>query len=123
MSKSILIADDSAEMRLMARKVVESMPGFAVCGEAADGVEAVEKARELAPDLVILDLAMPRLNGFEAARALRATGSRVPIILFTLHADVVSPVQASAAGIDAVVAKIGGCGALAIQVERLLAVA
>ena len=120
MSKSILIADDSAQMRLMARKVVESMPGFAVCGEAVDGFEALEKTRQLAPDLVILDLAMPRMNGFEAARALRASGSRVPIILFTLHADVVSPVQASAAGIDAVVAKIGGCEALSSQVERLL---
>ena len=123
MSKSILIADDSAQMRLLARKVVESMPGFAVCGEAADGVEAVEKARQLSPDLVILDLAMPRMNGFEAARALRESGSRVPIILFTLHADVVSPKQATAAGIDAVVAKIGCSADLASQVERLLAVA
>ena len=119
----VLIADDSAEMRKRTRRVNESLDGFHICGEAADGLDAVEKARELIPDLIILDLAMPRMNGFDAARALRTIGISAPIILFTLHASIVSPAEASAMGIDAVVPKIGDVEALLGQVERLLAAA
>lgn len=121
MSKTILIADDGAEMRKLTRKVIETISASLVCIEAVDGLEAVEKTRELAPDLVILDLSMPRLNGLDTARALRSAGNRVPIILFTLHADSISLLQASAAGIDAIVAKVGDLEGLVSQVERLLA--
>ena len=121
MSKTILIADDGVEMRKLTRKVIETISASLVCIEAVDGLEAVEKTRELAPDLLILDLSMPRLNGLDAARALRGSGSRVPIILFTLHADSISLLHASAAGIDAIVAKVGDLEGLVSQVERLLA--
>jgi DNA-binding NarL/FixJ family response regulator len=58
-----------------------------VRGEAVDGVEAIEKASKLQPDLVLLDLAMPRLNGAEAASVIRSAMPRVPILLFTMYAD------------------------------------
>jgi DNA-binding NarL/FixJ family response regulator len=103
--KSILIADDSGAIRTATRHSVESQPGLEVCGEAIDGLDAVEKARTLKPDLIILDLAMPHMNGLQAARELRAMMVRVPIILFTLHADSVTPQDALAAGISAVVSK------------------
>jgi DNA-binding NarL/FixJ family response regulator len=118
---SVLIADDGVEIRKLVRRVIETIPGFTVCGEAVDGLEAVQKARALSPDLVILDLAMPRMNGLDAAHVLRTTGSRVPIILFTLHADILSASQVSAAGIDAIVPKIGDVEGLLQEVERLLA--
>ena len=120
MSKTVLIADDRGEVRKSTRKVVESIPGCVVCGEAVDGADAVQKARELEPDLVIMDLAMPHMNGFDAARALRISGSHVPIILFTGYDSLISPTQISYAGIDAVVPKMG-FERLITQVQRLLA--
>ena len=123
MPKTVLIADDRGEIRKTTRSVVETIPGCVVCGEAVDGADAVQKARELEPDLVIMDLAMPHMNGFDAARALRTLGSRVPIILLTMYAYLISPAQASAAGIDVVVPKSGDVAGLTTQVERLLAAA
>jgi CheY-like chemotaxis protein len=90
-----------------------------VCGEAVDGFDVIEKSRRLTPDLIILDLAMPRMNGMETARQLRAMMVRVPVILFTLFADVVSAQDALAAGISAVVSKTD-LPALNHQIERLL---
>ena len=59
-------------VRIAIRRFLEGQPGFDVCGEAVDGLDALEKARFLLPDLIILDLTMPRMNGFQAARELRA---------------------------------------------------
>jgi len=118
-SKCILIADDSRAIRSATRLSLESPPGLEVCGEAVDGLDAVEKARRLKPDLIILDLAMPRMNGLQAARELRAMMVRVPIILFTLHADAVPPQVAVAAGISAVVSKMN-IPALRQHIESLL---
>ena len=69
--KRILIADDSSLVRHLIAILLQKQAGFEVCGEAGDGLEAVEKAQQLKPDLVILDLAMPRMNGVEAASVLR----------------------------------------------------
>jgi DNA-binding NarL/FixJ family response regulator len=103
--KSILLVDDSAVIRTATRHFLESQPGFEVCGEAGDGIQALEKARDLKPDLIILDLAMPHMNGLQTARELRVRKLTVPIILFTWHADAVPFEQAEAAGITAVVSK------------------
>jgi CheY-like chemotaxis protein len=104
-AKSILIVDDSLAVRTVTRLFLESQPGFEVCGEAVDGLDALEKARDLSPDLIILDLEMPRMNGLQAARELRTRMVRTPIILFTIYADEVRPQEALAAGVSAVVSK------------------
>jgi len=105
MSKSILIADDSQEVRKHVSRILRSNQDFEVCAEAVNGQEAVAKARELHPDLVILDLGMPVMNGLEAARELKRILPRVPIILFTLHGQILSDAEARPFGIDRVVAK------------------
>jgi CheY-like chemotaxis protein len=104
-TKYILLVDDNEVVRIATRHFLESQPGFLVCAEAVDGIEALEKARELSPDLIILDLAMPRMNGLQTARALRATMQTVPIILFTWYADAIQPRDAADAGVSAVISK------------------
>lgn len=86
MRKHILLVDDSQAVRTLARTYIESQMGLEICGEASDGVEGVEKALALTPDLIVMDLSMPRMNGLEAARELRRKMPNVPIILFTLYA-------------------------------------
>jgi two-component system vancomycin resistance associated response regulator VraR len=103
--KQILLVDDSDVIRVATRHFLERQPGFAVCGEAIDGLDAVEKAQELHPDLIILDLAMPRMNGLEAARELRIMMPAVPIILFTWYADAIQAEDATDAGINVIVSK------------------
>ena len=119
MPGSILIVDDNPQIRRLLRSFLEAVPGCRVCGEAEDGLEAIEKAGELRPDLVILDLSMPRMNGLEAARVLRSKRTEMPILLFTLYADLIQPEEAEAAGITAVFSKSNLAG-LAKQAETLL---
>ena len=89
-SKTVLIADDSASMRLSVRRLLEGRHSELVVREAVDGVDVIEKAKTSHPDLILLDLAMPRLNGAEAAAVLKNDMPETPIILFTmteLHVD------------------------------------
>jgi DNA-binding NarL/FixJ family response regulator len=86
MPKKILIADDNVQIRFLIRSLVESAE-FTVVGEAGNGKDAVEKAKQLSPDLILLDLAMPVVNGAEAAAILNDQLPAIPIILFTLHQD------------------------------------
>lgn len=81
----ILIADDHDVARRGIRAVLESHPGWQVCGEAKDGREAVELAATQKPDLVLLDIGMPNLNGLEAARQILATAPDVLILILTMH--------------------------------------
>ncbi len=64
----ILVADDDSTIRKLLKRLLEDHPQWEVCGEAVDGLDAVAKTEELAPDVVILDLGMPRMNGLQAAR-------------------------------------------------------
>jgi DNA-binding NarL/FixJ family response regulator len=120
--KNILLVDDSELIRLATRHFLESQPGFKVCGEAVDGIDALEKASHLNPDLIILDIAMPRMNGLQTARELRARMYKIPIILFTWYADAVQPEDAEEAGISAVISK-SNPAALQSHVTSLLAAA
>jgi DNA-binding NarL/FixJ family response regulator len=105
MAKTILIADDSAQVRKYITRVLSANQEFEFCPEAVDGRDAVAKARECHPDLIILDLGMPIMNGLETARELKRVMPVVPIILFTLHGEMISEEQASSSGVDLVVAK------------------
>jgi CheY-like chemotaxis protein len=82
-AKRILIVDDSGVVRQIIRRGLERS-GYVVCGEAADGVQAVTKARELKPDLIVMDLVMPGINGVEATSIIRSTMPKLQIIAFTM---------------------------------------
>src|SRR5580700_10346941 len=84
MSKRILVADDSDAVRRVIRAYL-TQEDFEVCGEAVDGEDAVEKARKLKPDLILLDVAMPRTNGIETAAVLKGMMPNVRIVLFTMY--------------------------------------
>jgi DNA-binding NarL/FixJ family response regulator len=105
MSKSILIVDDSLPVRRMLRSFVESWTRFEVCGEAVNGVDAIEKARTLHPDLIVMDLSMPVMNGLEAGSVLKAMLPKIPIVMYTVHDPAAMKIQALAAGVRAVVQK------------------
>ena len=81
----ILIADDHDIVRGGLRVLLENHPGWQVCGEAATGRAAVAMAKQLVPDIAILDLAMPELNGLETTRQIRAAVSGVEVLIFTMH--------------------------------------
>lgn len=115
----ILIADDSAQVRKYVAKLLRANQDFEVCEEAADGLDALRKAKECGPDLVILDLGMPRMNGLETAREIKRAMPIVPIILFTLHGEVISNEQAGQSGIDLVIPK-SDISKLSEQVRSLL---
>ena len=81
----ILIADDHEVVRRGIRALLESHPSWTICGEVGDGRQAVEQAKQLAPDLVILDIAMPGLNGLDAARRIREVAPRAQILILTMY--------------------------------------
>jgi len=94
----ILIADDHELIRQGLRKVLEERPGWTVCGEAITGREAVAKARELRPDVVVLDVGMPELNGLEAARQIRRALPNTEVLFLTMHDSERLAQEALAAG-------------------------
>jgi DNA-binding NarL/FixJ family response regulator len=100
-----LIADDQEFIRQALCHLFTSQENFDVCGEAEDGREAVEMAQVLHPDLILLDLSMPVMNGLEAACELKRLMAMVPIIVFSEYGDVFSEREARSSGISAVVSK------------------
>src|SRR5260221_883307 len=115
----ILVIDDAESVRDIIGIFLENA-GFEVCGEAADGVEGIEQAKKLKHGLMVLDLAMPRMNGVEAASVLNQTMPRVPILLLTLYQNLVGPSLASAIGVKAVLDKTDGLDKLVACVHSLL---
>lgn len=102
MAKCVLIVDDNEAVRGAVRAILESN-GLEVCGEASDGIEAVEKATELQPDVVILDVKMPKMNGIEAATILKRRLPTTRILLMSLYQ--IGPAVVSASGATAVFEK------------------
>jgi DNA-binding NarL/FixJ family response regulator len=120
MSKRILVADDSDTVRRVVHSYL-TQRDFDVCGEAVDGEDAIEKARELKPDLILMDVAMPRTNGIEAASVLKDMMPNVRIVLLTMYSEAVGrafPLKGLA--VDAVIAKADGMSRLAECVQSLL---
>jgi DNA-binding NarL/FixJ family response regulator len=81
----ILLADDHDVVRRGVREILEEQPGWEVCGEAVDGREAVELALELVPQIVVLDLAMPLLNGLEATRLIKKALRKTEVLILSMH--------------------------------------
>jgi len=105
MLKSILIADDNEFIRQALCHLFTSQEDFDVCGDAENGMEAIEMAQLLHPDLILLDLSMPVMNGVEVACELKRLMPMVPIIVFREYGDVFSEREARSTGISAVVSK------------------
>jgi CheY-like chemotaxis protein len=115
--KTVLIADDSASVRLSVRLVLEGRHKELMVREAVDGMDAVEKAKKLRPDLIVLDLAMPRLNGAEVAAVLKNEMPETPVILFTMT-DL--PIDSLCAAIDVdFISKADGISKLLERVDAL----
>jgi len=81
----IMIADDEPHIRSALRTIVERHENWTVCGEAVDGIKAIEKAEELQPDLILLDVSMPNLDGISATPQLREKVPEAGILILTLH--------------------------------------
>jgi DNA-binding NarL/FixJ family response regulator len=81
----VLVADDHAVVRRGVRALLESQPGIEVCWEASTGVEAIEHVRRNKPNLVLLDLTMPEMNGLEVARVIRDESPETDVLIFTMH--------------------------------------
>lgn len=91
--KRILIVDDHAAARQAARRLLAKRSEWVICDECENGVEAVEKAAALKPDLVILDLSMPKMNGLEAARIIHGASPTLPLLLFSINGAEVQVVR------------------------------
>ena len=94
----ILLADDHVVMRRGLRLLLETQPGFAVVAEASDGIEAVEQAQTTAPDVAVLDIAMPKLNGVEAAQRIHEMLPDAAMLILSMHADEAYVLRALRAG-------------------------
>jgi DNA-binding NarL/FixJ family response regulator len=117
----ILIVDDNASMRTCVRDVLETQYGLDVCGEAENGYDGIEKAKELGPDLIVLDLAMPRMNGFQAAMQLKRLMPAIPLVMFTSFSGPQIEREATLLGIASVHSKSEGIDALVRAIRVLLA--
>jgi CheY-like chemotaxis protein len=105
MPKTVLVADDNPTIRKMLCRMFEREEDYDLCAEAEDGKQAIELALQHHPDLIILDLSMPVMNGLEAAHELKKLMPKVPIILFTQHAELANRIGVMNMDVDRIVAK------------------
>ena len=120
MTKSVLLVDDNPMIRMMLYGLFIAESDFEVCGEAENGREAIEKAQQLNPDLIIMDLSMPVMNGLDAARAVNQLMPTVPVIIFSEYGNAFSEKEVRSAGISAVVSKSEHISALVSKARALL---
>ena len=119
-AKSVLIVDDNAFIRQALCELFERESDFEVCGEAENGKQAIEEAQRLRPDLIVLDLSMPVMNGFDAARVLKRLMPTVLLIMYSAFGDRVAEHQARLIGISEVVSKAEHASALIHKARGLL---
>jgi DNA-binding NarL/FixJ family response regulator len=101
----ILVADDYPFVRKNVRTIVERQTDWVVCAEAVDGLDAVRKVSSANPDLVVMDLSMPNMNGFEAAREILKVRAELPIIILSMHDSADLREEAKSIGIKGFVVK------------------
>jgi two-component system nitrate/nitrite response regulator NarL len=117
----LLIADDHEVMRLGIRNLLEGKPGWSVCAEANNGQEAIEKTLKFQPDVIIMDISMPVMNGLDAATKITREQPAIPVILFSLHLEKDVYRHFKAEGIRGAVAKGDAARDLVLAVETVLA--
>jgi len=117
----ILIVDDSPMIRKLVRACVEAQPGWKVCGEAGNGQEAILTGQKCHPNLVIMDLSMPVMNGLEAARIFHKIMPSVPLIMFTFFGTSNLEKQALEAGYSKVILKTQKLDELVSSARSLVA--
>ena len=117
----ILIADDHALIRRTVRAALERHPRFEVCAEASDGLQAIEEAQKLKPDVVVLNVTMPILNGFQAAREIRSSLPETAIVILSSNADERFIQEAKRIGAKAYVAKTRAGQELVRAIEAAVA--
>jgi DNA-binding NarL/FixJ family response regulator len=117
----ILLADDHDIVRHGLRHLLEREPGWEVCGEARDGRSAVEMAVALAPDVAVVDIAMPELNGLEATRRIRAACPATEVLVFTMHESEELVAEVFAAGARGYLLKSDAARHIVAAVEALAA--
>jgi CheY-like chemotaxis protein len=120
MGKTVLLVDDHAAIRKMLATAFLS-DGFKTCIEAENGKEAIDVAKQNKPDVIVLDLSMPVMNGLQSAPELRKLLPQTPIILFTLYGQNLSQTQASKSGINLVLEKTMPLSTLIEKAHQLLA--
>ena len=115
----ILIADDHELVRKGLRAVLEEQPGWKVCGEAVNGRQAVELAKELRPDVIVLDITMPELNGPEATRQIRKALPDAEVLILTMHESDQLVSEVLAAGARGYILKADTSRLLVTAIESL----
>ena len=120
MAKTVLIVDDNAYIRQALCELFKREADFDVCGEAENGKEAIAKARESHPDLIVLDLSMPVMNGLDAARDLKRLMPTVPLIMYSAFGDGFVEQQARLVGISELVSKSQPATILVSKARNLL---
>jgi len=115
----ILVADDSEVVRQLLKKAFSGERGWSFSGEAANGQQAILLAHELKPDVVVMDLAMPMLDGLRASAEIIKFAPTLPIVLYTLHSNPQIALEAKKAGIQAVVSKTDEMKVLVETIRRV----
>lgn len=105
LAMNLLIVDDNPVVRELVRRLVQADPEMNVVAEAGDGEEAVRLARELSPDVVLMDLSMPRLDGIQATQRIKADRPEAKVVILTVHADEAYRRAALASGADGFLSK------------------
>jgi DNA-binding NarL/FixJ family response regulator len=114
------LADDHDIVRRNLREIIESRTDCIIVGEAMDGMQAVQLVRELAPDLAVVDISMPLLNGLDAARQMRKASPRTKILIMTMHDAGALIAQIQETGVDGYVLKSDAPKRLPLAIDSLL---
>jgi len=118
--KTVLIVDDNASVRHALCELFKRQADFEVCGVAANGREAIEAATRLHPDLIVLDLLMPVMNGLDAARVLKGVLPTVPVIMYSSFEDSLSEKRVRLIGISEIVSKSNPASVLLEKARALV---
>ena len=118
--RSVLVVDDNAAIRKAICELFTREPGFEVCGEAENGREAIEKAQQIQPALIVTDLSMPLMNGLEETRILKKLMPTVPVIIYSAHTTTIVDKEALKAGASAVISKSDAVAVLIGKARELL---